>query len=390
VRIAYFDLIGGAAGDMILAALLDAGAPEAQLRAGLEGLGLDVTLEVSRTQRRGLGATRVEVRPGPSEGHHHRHLPDVLAILERGSLPARALARARAVFEALARAEGEVHGVPPEQVHFHEVGAVDAIIDVAGACLGLELLGVDRVESSPFPLAGGTVKAAHGTIPLPAPATLRLIEAVGAPVEGRAGRGELVTPTGAAILTALGERFGPFPAAQLERTGYGAGSREAPAESAPNLTRVALASAAGEAAPAEVVQLEANLDDETGERLAYLVERLLDAGALDAWLTPIQMKKGRPATLLGVLASTAEAGALEDLILRESSSLGVRRRALTRTVLPRQTETVSTPWGAVQVKVASRPDGRLTRAPEYEDCARLAREAGVPLRAVYEAALRTS
>lgn len=387
MRIAYFDLIGGAAGDMILAALLDAGAPEAALRAGIDKLGLDVSLAVGRTERRGLSATTVDVTPGASEGHHHRHLPDVLAILEAGELPARALARARRVFEALARAEGEVHGVPPEQVHFHEVGAVDAIVDVAGACLALELLGVDRVEVGPFPLAGGTVKAAHGTIPLPAPATLRLLEAVGAPVEGRPGQGELVTPTGAAVLSALAERFGPYPQARLQRTGYGAGRREAPADAAPNLLRVALAEPTSADTPGLVVQLEANLDDDTGERLAYLAEACFAAGALDAWFTPIQMKKGRPGVTLAVLAPQALAGALEDLILRESSSLGVRRSPRTRSVLPREEVTVETPWGAVRVKLATRPDGSQSRAPEFDDCARLARDAGVPLRRVYEAAL---
>ncbi len=391
MRTAYFDLIGGAAGDMLLGALVDAGAPVDALRDGLAGLRVEpFTLRVGRAQRGFLDACRVEVALEPAGDPPHRHLSDVLALLDQAGLPPRALARARAAFEALALAEGRVHGVDPEEVHFHEVGALDAIVDVAGTCLALELLGVDRVESAPLPVARGFTRAEHGVLPLPAPAVLFLAEAASAPLDGRPGQGELVTPTGAALLCALATRWGDYPTLALERTGYGAGARDPGPDAAPNVTRVVLGQAPAPGTPGEVVVVEATLDTDTPERLAWTAEALLGAGALDVWLTAVTGKKGRPAVVVTALCDPAGAGPVEDALLRESSSLGLRRRREARSTLPRELRAVETPFGPVRVKTATRPDGARTHAPEHDDCARLAREAGRPLREVYEAALRAA
>ena len=388
MRTAYFDLVGGAAGDMLLGALLDAGAPKTELRTGLARLAVPFELELARAAQGALDCARVVVRPGPESVE--RGLADVLAIVDGAGLPERAATRARRTFELLAAAEGQVHGIDPAEVHFHEVGAVDAIVDVVGCCLALELLGVERIEASPFPLGRGRIRAAHGLLPLPGPAVLELMALAGAPGEPREEGGEYVTPTGAALLCALAARFGRFPALRVERVGYGSGLRQAAPEALPNLVRVVIGAAPEVAAPGEVVVLEANLDDQSAELTAYLAERLLAAGALDAFLTPVLMKKGRPGVVITAVADPARAGLLEDLLLRESSSLGVRRRGEARSTLPRSSLEVETPWGRVRVKLAERPDGRRTGAPEFEDCARVARERGVPLQEVYGAALRAA
>jgi pyridinium-3,5-bisthiocarboxylic acid mononucleotide nickel chelatase len=393
MRTLYTDLVGGAAGDMLLGALIDAGAPPAELQQGLAKLQAAVAfdLRISKVERGFLQATRLQVVEDPDAPKPHRHLSDVLTLIDAARLPARAADRARRIFQALAVAEGLVHGIDPEQVHFHEVGAVDAIADVVGCCLALELLGVDRVISSPLPVGRGVTLAAHGELPLPAPATLALIEASGAMIEG-ASPGEHVTPTGAAILTTLAESFGGYPSLRVVSVGYGAGTRTTGRDGLPNVTRVVLGE---ELTPdrsgnqtADVAVLEANLDDQSPEHTAYLAQRLLEAGALDAFVTPVLMKKGRPAHVVTVLSPPALAGALGDLLLNESSTLGVRRRLETRWVLAREVRLVNTAHGEVRVKVATRPDGRRTYAPEYEDCARLARERSTPLGDVYAAALR--
>jgi pyridinium-3,5-bisthiocarboxylic acid mononucleotide nickel chelatase len=400
-RTAYFDLVGGAAGDMMMAALIDAGAPADALRAGLAGLAVE-PFQLVTTRRRAAGwldACHVDVQVTPGHAAPHRHLDDVVAILERAQIPPRAFARARRAFEALADAEGRVHGVPAAQVHFHEVGALDAIVDVAGVCLALELLGVDRVEASPLPLGRGVTRAEHGKLPLPAPAVLKLVEARGAPVEGRDTTKELVTPTGAALLCALADRFGPYPALQVERVGYGAGTRQSGPDEVPNVTRVVLGRGAARSdasiqasiqAPGEVIVLEANLDNATPEHVGFLAERLLERGALDAFVVPVQMKKGRPGVIVTVLADPSRAGPLEDLLLRDGPTLGVRRRREARTTLPREVVTVTTDLGPVRVKLATRPDGRRTAAPEHDDVARLAREHDRPVAEVWGLALRAA
>jgi len=382
----YIDPIGGSAGDMLLAALIHAGAPLPQLQERVAALDLGARLEVTQDSRQGIACRRLEV-VAPQDPQPERHLSEVLAVIEAARLPQSVTERARAVFEGLAAAEAEVHDSTPEQVHFHEVGAIDAIVDVVGVLSALELLGVARVECGPWPVAGGTVEAAHGTLPLPAPAVLLLAKRYGAPLSGREGRGELVTPTGAALLGALAQRFGPFPALRVEAVGYGAGRRQSPAGSPPNLTRAVLGVAPGsEDTSGEVVVIETHLDDQSPEQLAWVTERLRASGALDVYLSATQTKKQRPGWLVTVLAEPARAGALEDVLLNESTSLGLRSRRERRRVLPRELVSVETDYGPIRVKRVRRPDGRVTRAPEFDDCARAAEEHGVPLREVFHAA----
>ena len=380
----YVDPIGGAAGDMLLAALIHAGAPLAALNAAIVGLGLGASLEVETCARQSIGARRVRV-VAPSDPQPERHLSEVLEIIARSGLSARVQAQGEAAFRLLAEAEAAVHETTPEQVHFHEVGAVDSLVDTLGVLVALESLGVERVESAPLPVASGTVRAAHGTIPLPSPALLTIAQRAQIPLLGRPGAGELVTPTAAALLGSLVTRWGPYPALSIAAVGYGAGTRVAPEGSPPNLTRVVLGEPPCAPTLGEVVVLEANLDDQTPERTAWLCEELRTAGALEVYTSQVTGKKGRAGWVLSVLADPVLAGLLEELILRESSSLGVRSRRETRRVLPRHIESVETPYGAVRVKVARRPDGRSSRAPEYEDCARLARAQGVPLWEVFRA-----
>jgi hypothetical protein len=385
VKIAYFDPIGGASGDMILAALLDAGVPLEELRAGLGRLAVGGwSLEPGHAERSGVRAVRLEVKldgaPQP-----HRHLSHVREILDRSGISGAARARALEVFERLARAEAKVHGTTVEQVHFHEVGAVDALVDVVGAVLGLELLGVDEVLFGRLPLGRGLTQAAHGRIPLPAPATLELL--TGVPVDMVETEGETVTPTGAAILTALG-RCAPLPPGSAPlRIGYGAGAREFPDR--PNLLRLVLASHEGAARPGEVSVLTAAVDDMSPEHLPFLMERLFEGGALDVYFAPVTMKKGRPAVEITVLAPPALETALAGELLRHSTTLGLRLRREARLELPRETVTVDTAFGPVRVKLARLPEG-VRAVPEYEDCAALARRHGRPLAEVFEAARRAA
>jgi uncharacterized protein (TIGR00299 family) protein len=388
VRVAYFDCFSGASGDMLLGSLIDAGLSLAGLRQALGSLPLDGWEVVAAPEeRQGVRGSKVDVLarlPAQEEAHQpHRHLPDILALVEASALPAAVKERASAVFWRLARAEAHVHGTVPEEVHFHEVGAVDSIVDIAGVVTGLHLLGVEAVYASPLPLGGGTVEVAHGTLPVPAPATLAILAEAHVPTVPHPAQVELLTPTGAALLAEMA-RF-ERPAMTIEGVGYGFGTRRTPAL---NAVRVWLGQVAARWAEDEVVLLECNLDDTTGEALGYVQGRLLDAGALDAWFTPIYMKKSRPAVLLSALCAPAEAEALADLILQETSTLGVRRRHMGRYCAGRSLETVVTPWGEVRVKVKRLGGEVLGAAPEYEDCARLARDAGVPWRDVYAAAER--
>jgi len=386
IRTAYFDCFSGASGDMLLGSLLDAGLPLADLKGALQSLpihGWDVQLEPE--VREGIRGSRAVVTY--DEAHQpHRHLPDILAVIEAGALPAAAKAQATAVFWRLARAEAKVHGTEPEHVHFHEVGAIDSIIDVVGVVTGLHLLGVQAVYASTLPLGGGTVETAHGTLPVPAPATLEVLAEAHVPTRPHPAQVELLTPTGAALLAELA-RF-EQPSLQVERVGYGFGTRRVPAV---NAVRLWLGQAEARAPwlEDEVVLLECNLDNTTGETLGYVQGRLLEAGALDVWTTPIYMKKGRPGVLLSVLAPPALAGGLSELILRETPTLGVRHDPRRRTIAGREVREVQTPWGAVQVKVKLLAGQPVSAAPEYEDCARLAREAGVPWQEVYASAQRT-
>lgn len=382
--IAYFDCFGGASGDMLLGALLDAGLALDDLRADLARLGVGgYRLAAERVTRRGLTGThlRVEMEPGDRPA---RHPADVEAIVGGSDLPPRVVARSLAVFRRIARAEAAIHGTSVEEVHFHEIGAVDSLVDVVGFAAGLERLGVDEVYASPLPLGSGTVETEHGRLPVPAPATLALLAEVGAPTLPGPGPGELVTPTGAGLLAELAtfER----PAMAVGRVGYGIGTREYPWA---NALRAWLGEPPGPGAE-QVVEMACNLDNASGEVLGYVLERLMDAGALDAWFTPIQMKKNRPAVKLSVLARPEDQARLVDLILHETPTLGVRYQVLSRDTAGREIREVETPWGTVRVKVKLLAGRPVAAAPEYDDCARLAAGAGVPLAQVMEAARRAA
>jgi uncharacterized protein (TIGR00299 family) protein len=391
MTLAYLDLIAGASGDMLLGALLDAGLPLDDLAQALDGLHLPgFALEAGKVMRGAFAATKVEVRT--DDDAPARHLPEIEAILTRSDLPPSVRERSLAIFRRMVAVEAGIHNAPVTSVHLHEMGALDTIVDVTGVLLGLELLGVTRVVCSPVPLGRGTLTGSHGAMPLPAPATVALLAGQpdmglpGAPVVGVEHALETVTPTAAALITALASAYGPIPAMCLGSVGYGAGGRTTPE---PNILRVLL----GEAAEPDglVVEtlevLETNIDDMNPEIYGYLLERLLDAGALDATLTPIIMKKNRPAVEVSVLCSPDHAAALRDLLLRETTTLGVRTRQVTRQCLVRDVERVATPFGPVRVKVARWGDGEEKGAPEYEDCRAAALVHGVPLREVYAAAL---
>ncbi len=384
MTLAYFDCPAGVAGDMILGALVDAGWPVAELRAVVTGLGLGdfVTIQAQRVRRGPLVATAVQVdchQAAPPQ----RHLADVLAILAASRLPAAITADAARVFQRLAEAEAMVHGTAVEEVHFHEVGALDAIVDIAGAVAGLAALGVTAVHASPLPAGSGWTGSLHGPIPVPAPATLALLAAAGAPVAAPAAgvdlAGELVTPTGAALLTTLATFSRP--AMTLARVAHGAGGRDTPW---PNVVRLWL----GEAVPAaagDFVLLETNIDDMVPELYGHVTERLFEAGALDVWLTATQMKKGRPGTVLSVLAPGPLEGALAALLLAETTTLGVRVQPVRRHEAAREVRFVATDFGHVAVKVKL-TDGQVVGwAPEYEACRAVARERDVPLTQVYGA-----
>jgi uncharacterized protein (TIGR00299 family) protein len=383
--IAYLDCVGGLAGDMLIAALVDAGAPAEALRAvparlGLEGVGL--TLE--RVERHGIGALALRVDGGEPERHRERSWRSIRRQLSASDLGDRVRERAIAVFARLAEAEGSVHGVSPDEVHFHELGAVDTLIDVVGAVTLLEELGATRLVCSPLPMGRGVVLAAHGVLPLPAPATARLL--AGAPVYGVEIEGELVTPTGAALASALADDWGPIPPMTLERIGYGAGTADFSARA--NVVRVLIGSAAESLQPAhEVALLETNLDDLSPELVPDAVERCFAAGALDVWTVPVAMKKGRPGLLLSALARPDAEAAVARVILEHTTALGVRVARLRRYELEREEQSVEVDGHRVRVKLG-RLDGRVVNvAPEHDDCAAVALATGATVKSVWAAAL---
>lgn len=383
MRIAYFDCFSGAAGDMIVAALSDAGVPEAALRAAAGGLGVTgFGLRFERVKRKGLAAARFVVELEKGTPQPHRHLHHVEKILDAAALGAGVRDRAKSVFRRLAEAEARVHGTTIEKVHFHEVGAIDAIIDVALASYCLDYLKVDRVVCSPIPTGRGSIVCDHGVMPVPAPATAELLR--GVPLSEVNVESELTTPTGAALLTTLASAFGPAPAMRLDAIGVGAGGRDLPNRA--NVMRVLIGEADGVAAD-EVVVLEANLDDASPQVLAYAAERLLEAGGLDVYSVPIQMKKGRSGVMLCVLCEPQRAAACEGTLFRETPTLGVRRTTMQRRVLPRRFETVRTRFGPIRMKVAEGPGGTQA-SPEYEDCREAAIRTGTPLREVILAAVK--
>jgi len=384
MRIGYFDCFNGASGDMILGALVAAGLPPDDLRADLARLNLaDYDLHISDTKKQGFAATKVDVRMTGKPGH--RHLHHVVAIIDGSDLPAGVKDRAKRVFTRLAEVEAAVHGSTIQKVHFHEVGAVDAIVDVVGAVAGITRLGLQRIVCSPIPVGSGTVTCDHGVMPVPAPATAGLL--VGVPIAPTEETGELTTPTGAALLTTLADAFGPLPAMRIERGGFGAGTRDG--KTRPNVLRLLIGEsmdAAGDAESDEIILLEANVDDSTGEEIGHAVSRLLAAGALDAFTTPITMKKNRPGVMITALAPPDRAVALEAVFFEETSTFGVRRHRCTRRILSRRHESVNTPYGSIRVKVGERGGKPVTASPEYDDCAAAAAASGATLRTVMQAA----
>ena len=384
-RIAYFDCFSGISGDMVLGALVDAGADLRAIEAELRKLGLEGwTISAEKVKRGGIFATHVKVET--SEEHHHRGLSIILARIDKAGLAPRAAERARRVFTRLAEAEARVHNVPVEEVHFHEVGAVDSIVDIVGAAIGFELLGIDEFACSALDVGAGQVKTAHGLLPVPAPATAELLR--GAPMYTSGIARELVTPTGAAIATTLSTSYAQIPEMTLQAVGYGAGSTNLTEKA--NVLRILIGenatSEAGEHWDAPVSVIETNLDDMSPQIYGYFVERALAAGALDVFSTAVQMKKNRPGVLLTILCDAAHTARLIDLVFRETTTIGVRTYDVRRKVLDRELVPVVTPFGEVRMKVSRMNGSVLNATPEYEDCQRLAAEKGIPLKQVIAAA----
>lgn len=383
MKIVYFDCPSGISGDMTLGALVDAGVSLADLRAALRTLPLGGWDLTAREVRRGaFRATKVDVEIDGAAHRHHRTLGDILQIVETSGLPQRVREEAARVFRRLAEAEARVHGTTPEAVHFHDVGAVDAIIDVAGALTALHLLGAARVHASALPLGGGVVGGAHGRIPVPAPGTAELLR--GYPVVDTGVRAELVTPTGAAILTTLATLPGRMPAMTVSAIGYGAGAMDLP--DTPNVLRCFVGETAEPVARESVVQIETTIDDMSPQLYEPLIDRLLEAGALDVFLTPVVMKRSRPGVVLTALCAPPDVEALARVLFEESSTIGVRWSEWRRARLDRRIVTLPTAYGAVPFKV-SRLGGRVvTVTPEFTDVARIAREKGLPVREVLDQA----
>jgi pyridinium-3,5-bisthiocarboxylic acid mononucleotide nickel chelatase len=432
MRIAYLDCFSGISGDMFLGALVDAGvSPEIFVRA-VEALDVGAKLQISRVNRSGITATKVDVivngerdlprasRTGVSDApehkhedaHHHEHshnhahghhqdsvhqnsshqhgrgLVEIREIIGKAAISESAKKNALDIFEKLGAAEAKIHNVPIEKIHFHEVGAVDALVDITCAAVGAEALGVDELICSPLNVGGGTVNCAHGTFPVPAPATVELL--TGAPVFSSGLQAELVTPTGAAVVRTLATRFASFPEMKIGKVGYGAGTRDFPGHA--NVLRVTVGEAASKLAAntsqETVSVLEANLDDLNPQVFGYVMDRLFEAGALDVFGTPVQMKKNRPGTLLSVLAKPDDTDKLTQIIFAETTTLGVRRRQENRHVLARKWQTVSTQFGDVRIKIATLNGTVSSYTPEYEDCRRIAVEHRVPLKLVMQEAVQ--
>ena len=391
MRTLYFDCFAGISGDMTLGALVDAGADARELTGRLAQLGVDgYEVGFEKVDRSGISATRAHVRLTREE-KKHRHLSHIERIIGDSRLDDSVKARALKIFRKLGEAEARVHDVPVERIHFHEVGAVDAIVDVVGACIGFELLGIERFAASALHVGSGTVEMAHGRFPVPPPAVAELLK--GAPVYSTDIVGELVTPTGAAVVAAVCEGFGALPRMSIEATGYGAGGREY--QNFPNVLRV-LVGESDKAAETpsgvsvrgeeELLMVETNVDDVSPQVLGYVLERALELGALDCYHTPVQMKKNRPGVLVSVLCRPADAEAMRELLFVETPTLGVRSYAVRRRALERASVTVETEFGTIAVKVARHAGRVLGATPEYEDCRAAALAHNVPLRVVQEAA----
>jgi hypothetical protein len=381
MKVCYLDCFSGVSGDMLLGALVDAGLDPEALRAEFAKLGLEgVDLEFEKTLRSRISGTNLTVKV--AHDHSHRPLSKIEQIISTSGLKESVKERAIRIFCRLGEVEAAIHNVPVEKVHFHEVGAWDSIADIVGACIGFDLLGIEKIHCSALNLGSGTVKAAHGVMPVPAPATAALVADV--PTYSEGPEAELTTPTGAAIVTTLAERFGAMPAMRISATGYGAGDKDFPGR--PNLLRVLIGETTTATESSEVYVIEANVDDMSPQVAGYVRERLLAVGALDATLTPVFMKKDRPGFALSVLAKAEDRERLADLVFAETTTLGLRMYRAERRVLERRWETVETPYGAVRIKIASENGKVRNFAPEYEDCRQLAVEGNVPLKDVIQQA----
>ena len=420
-KILYFDCFSGASGDMILGALIDAGLPLDELRAALGSLALNgVRLQAERVDRSGIAATNFSVvttehthdahahthdhdhgrhhhnhqspdgEPSTNDAdgyhqHHHRGLTEICSMVDGSALSSTAQARAKHLFSRLAKTEAEIHQQPVEEIHLHEVGAVDSIIDIAGAVFGMEWVGADQVVASALNVGSGTVKCAHGVMPVPAPATAQLIE--GVPVYSTGTQAELLTPTGALVVTDYADRYGPMPAMRVQQIGYGAGDRDLPGT--PNVLRVVIGDDGGTSSLQRVVVLESEIDDMNPQIFGVLMDRLYAAGALDVFYAPIQMKKNRPGTLVSVVALPEHREALSEVLFRETTTLGVRFREMDRERLEREELTVDTPLGPIRFKVARRLGVVVNAAPEFDDCVRVAEEKGLSVKDVQSVATKS-
>jgi len=396
MKVLYFDCFSGAAGDMVLGSLIDAGVPLAEVRRALGSLAIGPEVVwTDRVVRAGVTATKfcVKGEDGGARAHAHRHLKGVYTLIDGSALSDDGKARAKALFERLGAAEAAIHGTTMDKVHLHEVGALDSIIDIVGSVFALEWLGADEIVSSPLNVGSGTVEVAHGLYPVPAPATMRLLE--GVPVYAGEQKAELVTPTGALIVSSYATSYGPVPPMRVEKIGYGAGTRDL--GDTPNVLRVLIGEADRAGAPkgapytaplTAVVVIECEIDDMNPQIFGVLMDRLLAEGALDVFYTAVQMKKNRPGTLLTIIAPPDRRERLTSLVFSETTSIGLRYREMTRECLERETVTVDTPFGPLTMKVARRNGQVLNASPEFDDCARVARDRGVPLKDVQAAALK--
>ncbi|MFQ5587087.1 MAG: nickel pincer cofactor biosynthesis protein LarC, partial [Thermodesulfobacteriota bacterium] len=373
MKIAYFDCPAGISGDMVLGALIDLGLGIRKLRGELRKLPVTgYTLSARRESRNLITGTRVVVKATGKQPT--RRFRDIRRLINKSILPERVKERSCAIFENLAIAEAKIHGCGVDDVHFHEVGAIDSIMDIVGTAVGVEALDIDRVEASPVPTGSGWVETMHGKMPVPTPATLELL--AGIPVTPSPLKGEVTTPTGAALLKTLAEGFGAMPEMVVGGTGYGVGSMDF--EGIPNLLRITVGRK--DRAAGELMLLETNIDDMNPQIYGYLSDRLIQEGAMDVFLTPIHMKKGRPASLLTVLCRREERERFTDMIFRETTTLGIRSYGVERKCLTRREEVVSTPYGKVRIKISGRGGRALTVQPEYEECRRIAASQGIPLK----------
>lgn len=378
-KTAYLDCFSGISGDMFIGALLDAGLPLEALKEALHTLPLEgYSLETRREDRGHLFGTRflVTVDKDKQEG---RGLEEIKKIIQAGNLSEGVKHKSIEIFEAIAREEGKIHNRPPEEIHFHEVGAADSIIDIVGTIFGIEFLGIAFITASSLPLGSGFIETAHGTIPLPAPATVALLKGIAVYDSGL--KHELVTPTGAALVKGLASSFGPMPPMVVEDVGYGVGSRNLPDR--PNLFRILVGRNQAEDQVETIVMLEANLDDTNPEWMGFLMDRLFEAGALDVVFCPVQMKKNRPGTLIQVMGKPEQREELMDILFRESTTLGIRFRYSQRKVLQRSVDEIDSPWGKILAKKVVQGDGSSFFLPEYEACRKIAEKNGLPLKEVY-------